>query len=139
MAKAVRLDSSKRLLLAEALLTITIMSAAIRFLPFRWAVKLGSRRLGVGAAQLPDSIQRNSWAVAAVAARVPWKALCFQQGLTFQRMVRRAGYDARLHYGVGRDHAGSLNAHVWISIDGDVVLGGDTSPSFRQVLVYPSC
>src|SRR5665213_3764345 len=70
------------------------------------------------------------WAVEAWARRVPWKAVCFQRGLAAHVMLRRRGLNSILHYGVARKEEEGLAAHVWISLDGTILLGGREAPDF---------
>lgn len=137
VVRFVRLGWSRKLMLAEALAAICAASLAVRFLPFERAVRLGSRRLAASAHDPVETCRDARWSVTAVAARMPWRAVCFQQGLALQWMLRRRGIDARLHYGVGRGGAGDLLAHVWISVGQTIVIGGDEAPDFRAVAVYP--
>ena len=137
-----KLDWRRRLLLAEALGAVAAASLAVRFLPFRRAVRAGSRRL---AGKRPEGRTWNDsrWSVVAVAHNVPWRALCFQQGLALQWMLRRRGIDARLHYGIGYADDGAplpdrdLAAHVWIVVDDEIVLGAESAAGFKSVAVYP--
>ena len=133
-----RLGWRKQALLAEALMAVAVASAAIRFAPFERAVRLGSRELGAGPTAATEQVcDMVRWAVEAVAARVPWRAVCFQQGLALQWMLRRRGIDARLHYGVGKGDDHELRAHVWISAEDRIVIGGEQAPHFRALAVYP--
>ncbi len=128
-----RLGRSRQLLLAEALAMIFLAAIAIRLLPFERAIRFGSRPLG----SLSPVDEDIAWSVASVAARVPWRALCFEQGLALQRMLRRRGVDARLHYGIGKGGDGELLAHVWVTVGDLIVIGGENAPVFRAVAVYP--
>jgi hypothetical protein len=131
-----RLSWADRLLLAEALLTLVLASLAIRLLPFRTVV---------GAAATPDrgpppdsaneTALKTVWAVRAWARRVPWKAVCFQQGLAVHVMLRRRGVRSHLHYGVSQ--ADGLKAHVWVSAAGRDVIGGEEAAGFTCLATYP--
>ena len=123
------------LLLIEAVLQLLRAWAAIRFLPFRWAVTSGSAQL---AGMSGATVGRLAWAVTAASAHVPWRTVCFQQGLALQRMLRRRGFDARLHYGIGHSDVGELQAHVWVSVDDRIVIGGEQAPGFKCVATYPA-
>ena len=53
-------------------------------------------------------------------------------------MLRRRGIDARLHYGARNDHsAGNLEAHVWVTVDGVVVIGESEAGRFAEIAAYP--
>ena len=89
-------------------------------------VPLGPRRA--------TDIALLSRTVAAIAWRMPFRALCFEQGLTVQRMLRRRGIPARLHYGIAAGD--ELKAHVWISVDGTIVHGGEVAPRYAEVAAW---
>jgi hypothetical protein len=129
-----RLGRERRGLLMEAASALALACAAVAFLPFRRAIRLGSvapepRRSG--------SVSDCAWAVEAAARRLPLRAVCIQKGLALQRMLRRRGFDARLHYGARNEPPGKLHAHVWVSVEGDVVMGGSERPDFAELAVFP--
>lgn len=138
VVRFIRLGWRRQMMLGEALGAITAASLAVRFQPFEQAVRAGALRL-------PDHSPPDcafacgdvQWSVVAVATRVPWRAVCFQQGLALQWMLRRRGIEARLHYGVGKNDLGDLGAHVWVSVGQAIVIGGEEAPKFRAVAVYP--
>ncbi len=126
-------------LLAEALVTLALASAAIRLLPFRRVAALaGSGRLGSGRVRGdPGDIDAVRRAVLAWARRVPWRVVCFQQGLALHLMARRRGIATVLHYGVVQE-SGGLAAHVWVSVDDAVVIGGEEAPRFTCLARFPA-
>jgi hypothetical protein len=128
-----------RVMLVEALLLLSVASLAIGLLPFRNVVSLGSAASDAGAgpsAQL-GLVRKCRWAVTAWANRVPWRAVCFQRGLALHWMLRRRGVPSLLHYGVGRSEDGELRAHVWVSVTGEIVLGGEVADQFACLATYP--
>ena len=129
-----QLSWSRRGLLAEALVLSRVAALAVKFLPFRHAVAFGARRLGPA---VHPSVEDLRWAVSAIARRVPWRAMCFEQGLALQRMARRRGVDARLHYGIGKERDGELRAHVWVQVGDTIVIGDQGVADYREVAVYP--
>lgn len=131
-----RLDRQRQALLAEALLAVAGASAAIRLREFKRAIRMGSLPLTrqKAASDITDDVR---WAVETAARNVPWRAMCIQQGLALQWMLRRRGVDARLHYGIGRDEIGELQAHVWVAAGDSVVIGGDEAPRFKCVATFP--
>jgi len=130
-----RLGRSRQLLLVEAVLALGAASAAIRLLPFKRAIRLGSRPVHTRAAA--DMSSEILWSVEAAARRVPWRAVCFQKGLAAQWMLRRRGVDAVLHYGIAKDEAGELKAHVWVAAGDHVIIGGEEAPRFHHVAAFP--
>lgn len=127
------------LLLVEALTVLAGTSLAIAVLPFRWIVRYVSR----GSTSVRSSgdlytIDDIRWTVEAVARRVPWRTVCFQKGLALHFMLRRRCVPSLLHYGVGKTEDGGLGAHVWVSVEGVIVMGGDVVGRFRSLATYPT-
>lgn len=108
-----------------------------RYRPFDHSIQCSSIRLPArpkvwGAPQI-DQLMRS---IESVAGRVPFKAVCYQKGLAAQFMLRRRGVDAILHYGVYQD-AEALRAHVWVSVGGRDVMGGETKKGFIELTRFP--
>lgn len=133
----VALDRRDQLLSGEAMASLALMSAAVAILPFRRAIRLGAGVTAVGSADEAAVIRRIVWGVARVARVVPWRALCLQQGLAVQVMLRRRGVDAVLRYGVGNGPDGELAAHVWVTVGTTAVIGGDVVQAYREVACWP--
>lgn len=68
--------------------------------------------------------------------RLPWRTMCFEQGLAAMRILRRRGHEATLHYGA-RGAGDTLKAHVWVT-SGDVpVVGCEDAQEFRELRRFP--
>jgi hypothetical protein len=136
-----RLSWRDRLLLSEAALWLGIAGLAIAVLPFRSVGLLAARpirRQELARQARLNNVQRIRWAVTRVAARVPWRAMCFEQGLAAQLMLRRRGVPAVLYYGAKQDDQSGLNAHVWVC-DGDVdIIGGESAHHFAILAAFPA-
>ena len=136
-ARLRRLASRDGLVLAEALGALAVASLAIRLLPFRRVAAAAARGGADGGAGDAQAIGRVRWAVEAWARRVPWRAVCFQRGLAVHWMLRRRGIASMLHYGVGRAESDRLAAHVWVSVAGRDVIGGEEAPKFACLATFP--
>jgi hypothetical protein len=123
------------LLLAEALGAVAAASAAIRAMPFKSVGRLASRMPAVPRAAEPGEIAGLKRAVLAWARRAPWRVVCFQQALALQILLRRRGIASRLHYGIAQEDA--LKAHVWLSVNGETVIGGEEAPRFAEIACFP--
>ena len=113
-----------------------LIAAAVvsRALPFRRYISLGARKLG----RRGRSGGSEARIVAAIANRVPFRAVCLQQGLAVQWMLRRRGVDAVLHYGVRVATGEAPAAHVWVSVGGEVVSGAPQHLQYAEVARYPA-
>jgi hypothetical protein len=113
---------------------LAIASAAVALLPFRRAIRLGCVPLG---SRKQASIEESAWAVEAAAQRLPWRTVCIEKGIVAQRMLRSGGIDAVLHYGARHNpESRRLEAHVWVTVDGRAVIGGEQAADFAQVATY---
>ena len=130
-----QLPRHRRDILLRAVFALTAASAAVAFLPFRTAIGFGS----IGMKPAKDTTPEDCvWAVEAAGQRLPWRTMCIEKGLAVQRLLRSAGVDAILHYGA-RHHSvsGKLEAHVWVSVDGQTIIGGEEAPGFAEVATFP--
>jgi hypothetical protein len=133
-----KLPGHRRVLLLEALLALAWSSLLVRWLPFRTVLRLagrGTQRRGQPAAA-QSIVAEIVWAVQAIGRRVPWRAVCFQQGLAVHQLLRKRGIGTVLHYGVGQGPEG-LKAHVWVTHEDRAVIGGEEAPSFACLASVP--
>lgn len=115
---------------------LVFASMLIAMLPFRRIAALSARgRQGPPASA--DEAALLARAVAAWGRRVPWRAVCFQQGLAAQLMLRRRGLAARLHYGARCDETNTLVAHVWVRSGEIDVIGCDRVERYGLLAVFP--
>ena len=124
-------------LLAEAGAAILVASLALRLVAFRTLAE----RLGrsVGRAR-PADAETAYWlrrAVLAWARRLPWRTLCFEQGLAAFTLLRRRGLAATMHYGAATI-GGELKAHVWVTSGGTEVIGCETKENYGLLARFPA-
>jgi hypothetical protein len=140
LRKFCRLSWRDRLLLLEAALWLAIGGLALAILPFRHIGFLAAH--SIRQPKPPDEVRlaklrRVRWAIVTAAKRVPWQALCFQQGLAAQLMLRRRGVPSTLYYGATQDERSGLSMHVWVR-DGDIdVIGGEIASDFAVLATFP--
>lgn len=124
-------------LLAEAGFAILAASLALRLMPFRMLAERLSR--GVGRAPPADE-ETAYWlrrAVLAWARRLPWRTLCFEQGLAAFALLRRRGLKATLHYGAATID-GELKAHVWVTSGQTQVIGCEDKEKYGPLARFPA-
>lgn len=137
LARLRALSWLERRLLAESLLSLALASLVVALLPFRMIERFALRAP-------PMRPQRNrrvviggvGWAVRAAARRAPFRAKCFEQGLAALWMLRRRGVNATLHYGAARQDE-SLVAHVWVTAEGEEVIGCGNKHLFFELASFP--
>src|SRR4051812_31280469 len=93
-----RLNWRDRLLYAEATVLLGGAALTVALVPFRRIAETASRPLQQLEPQT-QTVRRVRWAVRAAARRVPWPAVCYQQGLAAHWMLRRRGIPSQMYYG----------------------------------------
>ncbi len=130
-----RLSWTERAALAQAAAMLPATAIAVRTIGLRrWQSCLTGRWsrahgevASIGSAESisagDDRLRRArkiSCLVAAAANRCPYRSNCLQQSLTTWWLLRRNGIESDLRIGT-RKTAGSLEAHAWVEVDGQVV------------------
>jgi hypothetical protein len=109
----------------KAWLLVASIRLGLWVLPFGVVRRLVSRRVRCApgpAGDGPRSPEALVRAVRRVSRFVPC-ASCLTQALAAEVLLRRAGHTPRLRIGLRRDDAGTLRAHAWVELLGQVVLG----------------
>ena len=133
LVRIYRMGAARRRLLLRAWVVLTIASAAVALLPFRVAIRFGAKSLGRNQHTPADWIS----AVESAARYTPWRTMCIEKGLAVQRLLRGSGVDARLHYGARHGESGKLEAHVWVTVDGQAIFGGEEEAGYAELARYP--
>lgn len=124
---------ANRLLVLEAIAALLPAALAVRFMPFRRVVEAGGRVRGRRGAVEP---RRLAQVVEIARRKVPWRAKCFESALCLRAMLRRRGIPSTLHYGIGAGEGGALNAHVWLCVGGEVLIGGENAAQYACVATF---
>ena len=125
------LDASDRQLVREAAIVLSAARLGVALLPFpvirNVLHRRGREELSSASCETPSGprcpIERVSWAVAAVARRMPLQTTCLVDSLAADAMLRRRGYRSQLRFGVRKSDQGTLAAHAWVEHDGKIVFG----------------
>jgi hypothetical protein len=125
------------MLLAEAGAAILAASLAVRLVPFRTLAERLSRGEHGRTAADAETAYWLRRAVLAWARRLPWRALCFEQGLAAFALLRRRHVTATMHYGAATI-GGELQAHVWVTSGKTEVVGCENKEDYGLLARFPS-
>jgi hypothetical protein len=81
-------------------------------------------------------IDRIVWAVQRAASVAPLGRTCLTEALTAEALLRRAGCDTTLRYGVAAEGEKRLAAHAWLEHNGVEIMGGPSR--FHEPLHRPA-
>jgi hypothetical protein len=122
------------MLFAEAWLSLGLAAVHLKLWPFELVIQCKPRQ-EFGRARSAD-IARLAWAVTAARRRSWVRAKCIESALALRAMLRRRHLASTLHYGVRNAPGEKLQAHVWLSVDGEVVIGGETAALFTEIATF---
>jgi hypothetical protein len=130
-------------LLLEAALWLGVAGLSLRFAPFRHIAPRLRPQVRPPASPAPDKeapdkeLERIAWAVLLAARHVPWRAVCFHEGIAAQRLLARRGVASELLYGVKREtQGGKVSAHVWVRARGVDVVGGPAAQGYTVLTSF---
>jgi len=134
------LDWPDRLLLAESVGSLALASLAIAFLPFRTVARIASAptRTPPPDDQARTTLDRIRWSIMAASARVPWRTVCFQEGLAAHWMLWRRGMPSILYYGAALSTDAELATHVWVRSGAFDMVGCETASDYAVLATFPT-
>jgi hypothetical protein len=138
--RAARLPAARKWLIGEALIALLVARAAKAFLPFRriaaWLGTPGVESPATATAEEIRMAQEVSWAVSAVARRVPWDSRCFAQSLAATWMLRRRGLEGTVSFGASQGSSAGFDAHAWLRFGPCMVTGGSGHQRFKAFTTF---
>lgn len=141
-----RMTGARRALLLEATVWLALARVALLLLPFRKvaahlgevclpAVAAGRIEQSSGDPEAADDARAVAWAIRMMAGKVPFRAVCLQQGVAAKMMLRRRGIESALHFGVAPNATG-LDAHAWLNTADAKVTGYPVGKEFTELACW---
>ncbi|PWC52994.1 lasso peptide biosynthesis B2 protein [Azospirillum sp. TSO22-1] len=132
-----RLPAVERRLTTEAVVTLTMVCALLKALPFARVMRLfGLNANGPAAGRVDAAAARAvARAVARAGRNLPFAAVCLPQATAAALMLRRRGLAAEVHFGVAR-RGGGIEAHAWSRCGDVLVSGGAESAAYSPIAVF---
>ena len=116
----------ERRLVVKAWFTLVAVRILLWVAPYRW---IEARLMKPPAARPADVPPADlARAVTRASKLVPF-ATCLTQALAGGFLIRRAGRNAVIHFGVARGDAG-FKAHAWLESDGGILIGGSEAAAY---------
>lgn len=99
--------------------------------------KLARRAVPELTAKSPDDVIADVvWAVDGAAAWIPGTT-CLPKALVGRYLLRRAGCDSRVRFGVAKQSDGAFAAHAWLENSEGILIGGDTAIDYSPMPIWP--
>lgn len=120
-----------------ALLLVVAVRFSLSLTSFKWTRRVLESRL-LWRVQMrganPYRIKNCSRAIGLASKIVP-KATCLTQALALQALLKLCGKTAELRLGVSQDFVGTFDAHAWLELDGEILIGN--KPGLGNYSVLP--
>lgn len=126
----------------EALLFLAVARLLLLLLPFARAMRLLGLKAGAGgfadsAANGDDHGLRAIGIAIRRASRVaPFRAVCLQQAVAANLMLRCRRRASDIHFGVVRENDGAMSAHAWTCCAGHVVTGSEGMAGHIPIAIF---
>lgn len=138
------LSAAQRKVLVQAAALLPWVHALQQALPFRWWRSYFARdaqmrdRRGLEADVVEPSVQDIAASVEVARKWLPGRYLCLPSAYTVHLLLHRHGYPSEVHVGVRRDSRGKVEAHAWVTCQGETVMGAvDDLASFIELPQLP--
>ena len=69
-----------------------------------------------------------------LATRTPWKSTCLVKALAANKMLQQRKINHKLHFGVARSLDTKFEAHAWVTVKGEVLIGGGNLEEFNEIV-----
>src|SRR4051794_32195211 len=137
VVRAIRGSRGKRWLLMQASSLVCLVRLALYVLPFKSVVDLCKSLLTT--TRRPSTkvaAEHAAWAVDVTARALPLDATCLVTAIAAQILCHWYGHRTEVCVGGAQSAGTGFAAHAWLEKDGQVILGGVTSPQeFCRILV----
>lgn len=126
LGKVFKLSRADRWLLVRAFAAVSSAWVAVRIFPASAVLKKVSAEIPLPSRHAPQTTGRIAWAVTVAARYIPGSK-CLVQAIAGRNLLASYGFPSEIHIGVAKDSKNWLNAHAWVEVDGETVIGGDTA------------
>jgi hypothetical protein len=133
LAKFLRLSTAEKFLLQRTLILVAAIRVALWILPFRVVQRFTFKARKTKHSKY--SVEQFIWAVRATSRYVP-RATCLTQAMTAQTLLLRAGYNPKVKIGVAKNDKKLFEAHAWLVLEGQVLIGGTEVERFTALTVF---
>jgi len=68
-----------------------------------------------------------------LSTRTPWSSTCLVKVLATHKMLRKRKIPHTIHIGINTNLSNGFNAHAWLSVTDEVIIGGENLNSFKEI------
>jgi hypothetical protein len=68
-----------------------------------------------------------------LSVRTPWTSTCLIKVIATHKMLRKRKIPHTLHFGVKKNLTNQLDAHAWLSIEKETIVGGESLHYYKEI------
>lgn len=130
----------RRLLLIEAMCYLSLAKVALICLPYKrltWFLNRPAKQPELRGEEREMLRKAVRWSILRAAKLLPWKTVCFPQGIAAQAILRRRRISTTLYYGAATQPDKGLTSHVWVQDGSEGVIGHRAANGYKIIAKYP--
>ncbi len=133
-----KLSTEEQGLFLRAILLVGLVRLGLWLIPLRVLHRaLGSFFIGSKApGKRQHPAERISWAVRVAGDVIPYST-CLVQALAAQALLSAGGQASNLCIGVAKEGRSSIEAHAWVEIEGEVIIGATEQGRYTRLMILP--
>ncbi|GAB3506404.1 hypothetical protein GCM10027341_39410 [Spirosoma knui] len=121
-------------LLTQAFFALLAYKALLLVFPFNKFVAVKQRPDG-SANVLPDEvIDKTTWAIRVISARIPFGFTCLVQALSAKWLLKNP--EVQICIGVQKSATDQFSAHAWVVYKGRTILGEQANQVFQPIMEW---
>jgi hypothetical protein len=118
-------------LLLRAAALVGLIRMGLWLLPFSLVLRFASAKIRTSTGL--HSVEQLVWAVKSASRCLPGST-CLTQALAARLLLAQFGYGSRVEIGVAKDEEGRFEAHAWLAVGEQVVIGGPQTNRYTSLL-----
>ncbi|GGZ75019.1 lasso peptide biosynthesis B2 protein [Algibacter mikhailovii] len=129
-----KLSFSEIVLIPEALVMLCIFRLKVSYQPSRkWMPKATSERAETTSDKKMGTALLVVKVINGLETRTPWRNTCLVKALAVHSMLQKRQIVHKIHIGVAPKENKSFEAHAWLSVGTEIILGGGNLDRFHEI------
>ena len=130
-----RLHASEFLLIPEAFFNLTVSWINVNFRPSKsYLLPPDSSAFRPVSKEKKEKSFEIAAVVNGLSTRTVWRSTCLIKALATHKMLQKRDIEHKLHFGVTQSAENKLEAHAWLSVENEVIVGGENHEAFEEIM-----
>jgi len=128
------LTANERSIVPEAFFQLFLERIKVSFFPSRKYLPASRTDKTIFLApEKIESVKTVASVINGLSTRTPWSSTCLVKVLAAHKMLARRRIPHILHFGIQINQSKEINAHAWLSVANDAIVGGDSLHLYKEI------